>query len=95
MCTASWMSSPWRRDEFVQPYKFMEDPKSETLWILSKDGRTMTCVVVGPPGHEELRVLLDSEIYLSEIHTVHEGTIGRANTLLHGFVAHGWTPING
>ena len=72
-----------------------EGPKSETLWILGKDGRTMTCVVVGTSGHEELRVLLDREVYLSEIHTVPEGTIGRANTLRRGFVAHGWTPING
>jgi hypothetical protein len=72
-----------------------EEPTLDRLWVLSKDGRTMTCVVVGTPGHEELRVLLDAETYLSELHTVHEGTIGRANTLRHGFVAHGWTPIDG
>ena len=72
-----------------------ESPRSETLWILSKDGHTMTCVVAGTPGHEDLRVLLDREVYLSEIHTVHEGTIGRANTLHRGFLAHGWTPITG
>jgi hypothetical protein len=72
-----------------------QEPKSETLWIVGKDGRTMTCVVVGTLGHEELRVLLDREVYLSEIHTVHEGTIGRADTLHRGFMAHGWTPITG
>jgi hypothetical protein len=72
-----------------------EGPASRTLWILGKDGRTMTCVVAGTPGHEDLRVLLDRDVYLSEIHTVHEGTIGRADTLRRGFLAHGWTPING
>ena len=72
-----------------------ESPRSETLWILSKDGHTMTCVVAGTPGHEDLRVLLDRDVYLSEIHTVHEGTIARANTLHRGFLAHGWTPITG
>jgi hypothetical protein len=38
-------------------------------------------------------VLLDREVYLSEIHTVHEGAIARAHTLQHGFEAHGWTPV--
>ena len=62
-----------------------------TLWQLSKDGQTVTCLVVGEPGHEELRVLMDAEIYLSEIHTVHDGALGRATTLRHGFEKHGWT----
>jgi hypothetical protein len=72
-----------------------EGPKSKTLWTLGKDGRTMTCVVEGMAGHEELRVLLDREVYLSEIHTVPEGTIGRADTLRRGFEKHGWTPLAG
>ena len=65
---------------------------TNTLWILGKDGHTMTCVISGEPGHEELRVLLDREVYLSEIHTVHEGAIGRAHILHRGFEAHGWAP---
>jgi hypothetical protein len=73
----------------------MEDPKSGALWILGKDGRTMTCVVVDTPGGQDLRVLLDGEVYLSEIHTVHEGAIGRAETLRRGFEAHGWIPMTG
>jgi hypothetical protein len=72
-----------------------EDLKSETLWSLSKDGRTMTCVAVETPGGQELRVLLDSEVYLSEVHAVHDGAVGRADTLRRGLEAHGWTPITG
>ena len=66
---------------------------TQTLWRLGKDGHTMTCALSGEPGHEELQVLLDREVYLSEIHTVHEGAITRAHTLQHGFEAHGWTPV--
>lgn len=53
----------------------------------------MTCVILGEPGHEELQVLLDQDVYLSEIHTVHDGAVGRARTLHRGFEAHGWTPV--
>ena len=41
------------------------------FWVLGKDGKTMTCVISGEPGHEELQVFLDADVYLSEIHTVH------------------------
>jgi hypothetical protein len=64
-----------------------------TLWVLHKDGRSLTCLVSGEPGHEELRVLVDGEVYLDETHTVHDGAVSRARTLLHGFQAHGWTPV--
>ena len=64
---------------------------ARTLWELHKDGQKVTCLILGPPGHEELRVLMDSEVYLSEIHSVHEGALGRATTLRHGFEKHGWT----
>jgi hypothetical protein len=67
--------------------------ESRALWILHKDGHTMTCLVMDAAGGEELRVLLDGEIYLSEIHTVHDGVVGRAETLHRGFEAHGWRPI--
>jgi hypothetical protein len=66
---------------------------TQTLWVLSKDGHTMTCVISGEPGHEELQVLLDREVYLSETHTVHEGVVGRAHILHRGFEAHGWVPL--
>ena len=66
----------------------------ETLWVLGKDGHTMTCVISGEPGHEELQVLLDRDVYLSETHTVHDGAIARAHTLHRGFEAHGWTPVS-
>ena len=65
---------------------------ADTLWVLHKDGRTMTCVLSGEPGHEELQVLIDREVYLSETHSVRDGAIGRAHTLQRGFEAHGWTP---
>ncbi|MEO8256905.1 MAG: hypothetical protein ABI868_06120 [Acidobacteriota bacterium] len=63
-----------------------------TLWVLRKDAHVMTCVLSGGPGHRELQVLMDQEVYLNEIHTVRDGAIGRARTLLRGFEAHGWTP---
>jgi hypothetical protein len=69
------------------------EPLTQTLWILGKDGHTMTCVISGEPGHEELQVLFDREVYLSEIHTVHEGVLGRARTLHRGFEAHGWAAV--
>jgi hypothetical protein len=64
-----------------------------TLWVLGKDDHTMTCVISGQPGHEELQVLFDRDVYLSETHTVHEGAIDRAETLHRGFEAHGWKPV--
>jgi hypothetical protein len=80
----------------------MEERQSEpdrqgvtrTVWVLAKDGHTVTCVIFGEPGREELQVLIDLEPYLDELHTVHEGAVGRARTLLHGFEAHGWTPVS-
>jgi hypothetical protein len=65
---------------------------TRTLWVLHKDGHTVTCVISGEPGHEELQVLIDREVYLSETHTVRDGAIGRSHTLQRGFEAHGWTP---
>ena len=50
----------------------------------------MTCVIVEAPAGEELRVLLDGEMYLTEIHAVRDGLIGRANRLLEGLLARGW-----
>ena len=69
------------------------EPVTRTLWIVAKDGHTMTCEISGEAGHEELQVLFDREVYLSEIHTVHEGAVGRARTLHLGFEAHGWTAV--
>jgi hypothetical protein len=63
----------------------------ETLWTVRKDQHVMTCIIVEAPAGEELRVLLDGEMYLTEIHTVHEGLIGRANTLHHALLPRGWT----
>jgi hypothetical protein len=79
----------------------MDERKSETgqertartVWVLSKDGHTMTCAISGEPGHEELRVFYDREVYLEERHTVHDGAVARACTLLHGFELHGWAPV--
>jgi len=53
----------------------------------------MMCTIAGEPGHEELQVLFDQDVYVSEIHTVHEGVIGRARILHHGFEVHGWTSV--
>jgi len=54
----------------------------------------MGCTISGDAGHEELQVFLGREVYLSEIHTVHDGAVGRARTLRLGFEAHGWTPVS-
>jgi hypothetical protein len=67
---------------------------TRTLWVLGKDGHTMTCMIAGQPGHEELQVFFDRDVYLSEVHTVHEGVVGRARTLRHGFEAHGWVAVS-
>jgi hypothetical protein len=64
-----------------------------TVWVLRKDGHTMTCVISGEAGREDLQVRFDREVFLEERHTVHEGAIGRARTLLHGFEARGWVPV--
>ena len=63
----------------------------ETLWTVFKDQHVMTCLIVEAPVGEELRVLVDGEMYLPEIHRVRDGLVGRANTLHHGLLAHGWT----
>jgi len=66
---------------------------TRTLWIVGKDGHTMTCRISGELGHEELQVFFDGDVYLDEIHTVHEGVLDRARTLHRGFEAHGWTTV--
>jgi hypothetical protein len=77
----------------------MTDPETDggavtrTLWILAKDGHTMTCTIAGEPGREQLKVLIDREVYLSEIHTVPEGTTSRARLLHRAFEAHGWIEV--
>jgi hypothetical protein len=69
------------------------EPGTRTLWILGKDGHTMTCLISGEPGHETLQVLFDRDVYLSEIHTVHDGVVARARILHRGFEAHGWAAV--
>jgi hypothetical protein len=64
-----------------------------TVWVVGKDGHTVTCRISGEPGQEALQVLVDRDVYLDELHAVHGGAVGRAQTLLHGFEAHGWTPV--
>ena len=68
---------------------------TRTLWILAKDGHTMTCTIAGEPGREELQVLFDREVYLSERHTVPEGTMSRASLLHRAFEARGWIEVSG
>jgi len=67
------------------------DRAPETLWVLRREDHTVRCVASGQPGHEELTVLMDSELYFTEVHTVHDGLVGRSRTLRRGFEAHGWT----
>lgn len=66
---------------------------ARTLWILAKDGHTMTCTIAGEPGREQLQVLIDQEVYLSETHTVPEGTMSRARLLHRAFEVHGWIEV--
>jgi len=62
-----------------------------TLWRLQKNGHSIICMSSGEPGHEEMRVLVDNEVYFTELHTVHEGLIARAGVLQRGYEARGWT----
>jgi hypothetical protein len=83
------MSDPEpKSDEVLPPHA------TRTLWILAKDGHTMTCTIAGEPGREQLQVLIDREVYLSETHTVPEGTLSRARLLHHAFGAHGWIDVS-
>ena len=59
----------------------MQRPTLETLWTVFKDQHVMTCLIVEAPVGEELRVLVDGEMYLTEAHPVRDGLVGRANTL--------------
>jgi len=75
----------------IEPDRPVPRPTIETLWTVFKDQHVMTCLIVEAPVGEELRVLVDGEMYLTEIHRVRDGLVGRANTLHHGLLAHGWT----
>jgi hypothetical protein len=66
----------------------------DTLWTVRKDQHVMTCLIVEAPAGEELRLLVDGEMYLTEIHRVHEGLVGRANSLHRALLARGWTADN-
>lgn len=80
--------APGRKIEPKQP-----EPRRtiETLWTVRKDQRVMTGLIVEAPVGEELRVLLDGDVYLTELHRVHDGLLGRANTLHRALLARGWT----
>jgi hypothetical protein len=75
----------------IDPDPRVPRPTIETLWTVWKEQHVMTCLIVESPDGEELRVLVDDEMYLTEIHRVRDGLVGRANTLHHGLLAHGWT----
>lgn len=62
-----------------------------TLWTARKDQHVMTCEIVEAPIGEELRVLVDGELYLTELYRGHEGLIARAHLLHEGLLARGWT----
>jgi hypothetical protein len=84
-------------DPEQKPDEVLEDTDAaavtRTLWILAKDGHTMTCTIAGEAGREQLKVLIDREVYLSETHTVPEGTMNRARLLHRAFEAHGWLEV--
>jgi hypothetical protein len=75
----------------VEPQRPTPRRTIDTLWTVRKDQHVMTCLTVEAPVGEELRVLVDGELYLTEIHRVHDGLVGRANTLHRGLLARGWT----
>jgi hypothetical protein len=75
----------------VEPDRVAPRRTIETLWTVYKDQHVMTCLIVEAPVGEELRVLVDGEMYLTEVHHVHDGLVGRASTLHRGLLAHGWT----
>jgi hypothetical protein len=75
----------------VEPHRPTPGRTIDTLWTVRKDQHAMTCLIVEAPVGEELRVLVDGELYLSELHRVHDGLVGRANTLHRALLARGWT----
>jgi hypothetical protein len=86
------------RDEpFLQPGNTVESHRPtpnrtiDTLWTVRKDQHVMTCLIIEAPVGEELRVLVDGELYLTELHRVRDGLVGRANVLHRALLAHGWT----
>jgi hypothetical protein len=85
------MSDERRPGNKMEPDRRAPALTNETLWTIRKDQHVMTCLIVEAPVGEELRVLVDGEIYLTEIHRVHDGLVGRANTLHRALLAHGWT----
>lgn len=78
-------------DEKIEPHRPTPRGFVETLWTVRRDQHVMTCLIVEAPVGEELRVLVDGEPYVSEMHRVHDGLVGRANTLRHALQARGWT----
>jgi hypothetical protein len=75
----------------IEPDRPVPRATIETLWTVFKDQHVMTCLIVEAPVGEELRVLVDGEIYLTEIHRVRDGLMGRANALHRALLVHGWS----
>ena len=75
----------------VEPQRPTPSRTIDTLWTVRKDQHVMTCLIVEAPVGEELRVLVDDELYLTELHHVRDGLVGRANTLHRALLARGWT----
>ena len=65
----------------------------QKLWTLRRDAHVMCCVVVAGPEREELRVLVDDDLYLVEPYAHHDGLLGRAHVLHRGLLSRGWTDV--
>jgi len=50
----------------------------------------MVCLVVSTPRGEELRVLADGELYLTEPYPHHDSLLGRARVLHRNLLGRGW-----
>jgi hypothetical protein len=56
----------YRSGKKIEPDRAVPRLTVETLWALSKDQHVMTCLIIEAPVGDELRVLVDGEMYLTE-----------------------------
>ena len=70
-------------------------PSDERLWALTKGARSATCVLRSHPLGVEVRVDVDGEAQMTQVHRLKADACIHAATLEDAFFGKGWTSTDG
>jgi hypothetical protein len=77
-------------DDMIRPPEPPPPPRDERLWALTKGARSATCVLRRHPLGVELRVDVDGEAQMRQVHRLKADARIHAATLEDRFQEKGW-----